>query len=163
MRISLVVPVWLLAVPLFVAALPAVAQSPSPPAPQAPPPTDSNINFGGMLEKKKPTPVAPAVAAPPMAWPRLDPGAVLCRSEDDLARRSAILRGEQAGPADCRPITTPTAIQIMHRAGPGRTEVQVTGRTETGWTDAWLPASPPPGTTPIQGGQLPGGRASSNR
>ena len=90
----------------------------------------------------------PDVPAPPRAWPRLDPGAVLCRTEDDLARRAAILRGDQGGPADCRPITMPTAIQIVHRAGPGRTEVQVSGHTETGWTDAWLPPTPPPGTTP---------------
>jgi hypothetical protein len=155
MQKSSVVRLWLLAAPLFVVALPALAQTP--------PPADSNINFGGMLAKKAPQATLPDVPAPPSAWPRLDPGAVLCRSEDDLLRRSAIMRGEQAGPADCRPITTPTAIQIMHRAGPGRTEVQITGRDLTGWTDAWLPATPPPGSTPINAGEPVGAASASSR
>lgn len=153
MRISSVARLWLLAAPLFVAAVPAMAQ--------IRPPSDSNLNFGGMLAKKTPQATVPDVPAPPSAWPRLDPGAVLCRSADDLTRRAAIMRGEQAGPADCRPISQPTAIQIVQRAGLGRTEVKLTGRDETGWTDAWLPATPPPGSTPIAAGQLadaPAGR-----
>jgi hypothetical protein len=159
MRIPLIVPILLLAAPLLVAVQPAVAQAPPPAAPR----DESNVNFGGMLAKKPPAAVLPDVPAPPMAWPRLNPGAVLCRSEDDLVRRAAIMRGEQVGPADCRTIPQPTAIQIVHRAGPGRTEVQINGHSDTGWTDAWLPATPPPGTAPLRGGQLPGARASSNQ
>jgi hypothetical protein len=154
MRFSSIARFWLIATPLFVAAVPAGAQLLQPP-PSAPP-SDSNLSFGGMLAKK-PTPQAmPDVAAPPSAWPRLDAGAVLCRSQEDLQRRAAIMRGEQAGGVDCRPITQPTAIKIVHRAGPGSTEVSLTGRNETGWTDAWLPASPPPGTTPVNAGGLAG-------
>lgn len=149
MRISSVARLWLLGAPLFLAAQSAVAQAPPPQ-----PPNDSNINFGGVLAKQPPKPTLPDLPAPPSAWPRLDRGAVLCRSEDDLMRRAAIMRGEQAGPADCRPINQPTAIHIVHRAGPGRTEVQITGHSDTGWTDAWLPAAPPPGTAAVQGGQL---------
>ncbi|MGA3397634.1 MAG: hypothetical protein ABSC95_00335 [Acetobacteraceae bacterium] len=155
MRILSVARLWLFAAPLVVAAVPASAQ--------LRPPSDSNLSYGGMLGKKAPPAAQPDVPAPPSAWPRLDPGAVLCRSEDDLARRAAIMRGEQAGPADCRPISQPTAIQIVHRAGPGRTEVKVTGRTETGWTDAWLPPTPPPGTTPVNAGQPAGGNPTSSR
>jgi hypothetical protein len=158
MRIPLRVLIWLLAAPLLVAAGPAVAQSH--------PPDDSTINFGGMLAKKAPTPMAPDVPAPPMTWPVLNRGAVLCRSEDDLLRRAAVLSGEQAGPADCRPITASTAIQILQRAGPGRTEVKLTVRGETGWTDAWLPATPPRGFTPVTssaGGQAAGATTSNNR
>jgi hypothetical protein len=151
MRISSVARPWLLAAPLFVMAVPAVAQ--------IHPPSDSNLNFGGMLAKKPPPPSIPDVPAPPSAWPRLDPGAVLCRSEDDLARRAAIMRGDPEGSADCRPISQPTAIQIVHRAGPGRTEVQIAGHTDTGWTDAWLPATPPPGSSPIEAGALAGSSA----
>lgn len=135
---------------LFVAAAPALAQ--------VRPPNDSNINLGGMLAKPPPKPTMPDVPAPPSAWPRLEPGAVLCRSEDDLQRRAALMRGEQSGPADCLPITVPTAIQIVQRAGLGRTEVKVTGGDETGWTDAWLPATPPPGMNPVQAGRFAGGR-----
>jgi hypothetical protein len=155
MRTSLVAQLWLLAAPLLVAAVPAAAQ--------LHPPNDSNINLGGILAKKPTPATVPDVPAPPSAWPRLAPGAILCRSEDDLMRRAAIMRGEQQGPADCRPMSQPTAIQIVHRAGPGRTEVQITGHTDTGWTDAWLPATPPAGSNPIQAGQLAGAGAAGGR
>jgi hypothetical protein len=97
---------------------------------------------------KKPKPGPPDVKAKPLAWPRLDPGAVLCRSEADLARLSANRHGSPGGgPADCRIIAQPTAIQIVTRRGPGRTEVQVTGANDTGWTDAWLPSKAPASAT----------------
>jgi hypothetical protein len=65
-------------------ALPAAAQ-----------PSDSNISFSapGLLPKKPP-PGLPEVKAQPLAWPRLDPGAVLCRSEADLDRLADRRRGE---------------------------------------------------------------------
>ncbi len=155
MRISSVARCCLFAAPLLVAAVPALAQ--------LHPPSDSSMSYGGMLAKHPPAQAAPDVAAPPSAWPRLDPGAVLCRSEDDLQRRAALMRGEQAGPADCRRILQPTAIQIVHRDGPGSTEVKVSNRDETGWTDAWLPPTPPPGTTPVQAGRIVGSGASGNQ
>lgn len=86
----------------------------------------------------------PEIRVPQSVWPRLDPGAVLCRSEDDLARLAANRSGgEGGGPADCRVINSPTPIQIVQRYGPGRTEVKVTGAAQTGWTDAWLPDRAP--------------------
>jgi hypothetical protein len=153
MRIPPIALVSLFATPLLCAAVPAVAQ--------LHPPNDSNVSFAGMIGKHPTAPTAPDVAAPPSAWPRLDPGAVLCRTEDDLLRRAAIMRGETAGPADCRPITQGTAIQIVQRAGLGRTEVKLTARDETGWTDAWLPSSPPPGSTPINAGSPVGATRAS--
>ncbi len=88
---------------------------------------------------------APDVRVTPAVWPRLDPGAVLCRSADDLARLAANRSGGAGGgPADCRIINMPTGIQIMQRQGPGRTQVQVTsGTRQVGWTDAWLPDKAP--------------------
>ena len=131
---------WLAAPLIFVVA-PAGGQTPAPN-------DSSNVHFGGMLGKHPgPAGPPPSVPAPPSAWPRLDPGAVICRSQDDLRRRAARMLGEQTGPADCQPITQPTAIKILDRAGPGATEVEITSNAETGWTDAWLPASPPPGIT----------------
>ena len=108
--------------------------------------SNSNVFFNapGLLIKK-PKPGLPEVRAQPQAWPRLDPGAVLCRSEDDLDRLSRRRAGDASGGAvDCQVIRTPTAITIVQRNGPGRTEVKVTSAdTETGWTDAWLPAKAP--------------------
>jgi hypothetical protein len=87
-----------------------------------------------------------------LPWPRLDPGAVFCRTADDLVRHaSAVQIRATGGPAsasarpDCRIVTAPTAIEIVSRAGMGQTEVRLRhkntkpGEGETGWTDVWLP------------------------
>ena len=90
--------------------------------------------------EKKPkfdnTPVRPRVDV----WPRLDPGAVLCKSEADLSLLAASRRGEAVDRPNCRLIQAPTAVQIDRRVGPGRTHVLLTGQDgQDGWTDAWLP------------------------
>lgn len=102
------------------------------------------FNAPGFLIKK-PEQTMPEVRAAPLAWPRLDPGAVLCRTEYDLERLAARRRGEPNGPADCRIVSQPTAITIVQRRGPGKTQVQVTeAATIVGWTDVWLPEKAPP-------------------
>jgi len=104
---------------------------------------------------KKPEPRMPDVKAQPLAWPRLDPGAALCRTEADLEALAARRQGlEGAGPANGRPVTVPTAITIMQRKGPGRTQVRVTDApTVTGWTDVWLPEKAPAGAQQRQAGR----------
>lgn len=94
-------------------------------------------------KKKQGLPEIRTTAAP---WPRLDPGAVFCRTEDDLARLAANRSGAGGGGAvDCRIVNTPIPIEIVERRGPGRTEVQVKGQPgSVGWTDAWLPEKSPP-------------------
>jgi hypothetical protein len=86
------------------------------------------------------------------AWPRLDPGAVFCKTEADLQRLAASRRGEQVERPSCLVIQTPTAIDIVRRAGLGRTEVSLTDQKGAdGWTDAWLPdRAPPVGGTGVQ-------------
>lgn len=127
---------WLaVAVPLCLPLLPA-ARAESPPT----------VNYGGILAKKPPKAQMPDVPAPPAAWPRLDTGAVVCRTQDDLLRHAAAMRGESSGPADCRMISHTTAISIVARRGPGQTEVKFNSSDDTAWTDAWLPAKPPPGS-----------------
>jgi hypothetical protein len=103
----------------------------------------------------KPKAGPPDVRVPAAAWPRLDPGAVLCRTELDLMHLAANRSGEpDGGAADCRVINLPTAIQIVQRRGPGRTQVQVTGAAnQTGWTDAWLPDKAPPKARPTASGR----------
>jgi len=113
---------------------------------------DSNVflNAPGFLPKK-PKPGLPDVKSQPAAWPRLDPGAVLCRTESDLDRLAARRRGEQVeGPVDCKVIRVPTAISIVQRSRPGLTEVQTTDAQAggVGWTDVWLPErAPRPGAS----------------
>jgi hypothetical protein len=73
-------------------------------------------------------------------WPRLDPGAVLCKTEADLRRLAASRRGEPGERPNCQLIQAPTAISIVKRAGLGQTEVALTDQNGVdGWTDAYLP------------------------
>jgi hypothetical protein len=116
-------------------AAPAVAQS-----------SDSNISFQSGLLPKKPKPGLPEVKAQPLAWPRLDAGAVLCRSEADLIRLAQRRSGQAVdGAVDCQIIRLATPITIVQRNGPGRTEVKPSESQpmDLGWTDAWLPDKAP--------------------
>lgn len=135
---------WLLArVALCAVALAAMAPS----AGHAQPRDDSNIylNAPGLLPKKA-NPGPPDVAPQPLAWPRLDPGAVLCRSEADLSRLAARRRGEAVeGNLDCQVIRARTPISIVQRKGT-LTQVRTSNPSAggAGWTDAWLPEKAPP-------------------
>ncbi len=119
-------------------------------------PNDSNVSFdAGPLLPKKPKPGLPDVRAQPLAWPRLDPGAVLCRTEADLDKLGARRRGEAVdGRIDCQTIRAATAVSILHRNGPGRAEVKINdpkadATSVSGWTDAWLPDKSPVGKTSV--------------
>jgi len=109
----------------------------------AQPSPDSNVKFDAPgLMNRKPRPGPPEVRAQPEAWPRLDAGAVLCRTEDDLDRLSARRRGDPvAGPIACQILHGPTPIAIVQRKALARTEVKTIDPQAggLGWTDAWLP------------------------
>jgi len=112
-------------------------------------PDNGHMSFQSGILRKAPKAGLPDVPAPPQAWPRLDPGSVVCNSEDDLERLAARHAGETvSGPIDCQVIQNPTAIKILQRVGPGKEQVEFTsGKVGTvGWTDAWLPAKAPPGS-----------------
>lgn len=127
----------------------------APSGAQQPPPDDSNVKFDapGFMVKKPKGPVLPDVKAQPLAWPRLDPGAVLCRTEGDLDRLGERRRGESVdGPIDCQIIRAATAVSIVQRKGPGRAEVKMSSAAAsgaTGWTDAWLPDKGGVGATSV--------------
>jgi hypothetical protein len=111
---------------------------------------DSNDLFGGGGPRiRKPRPGLPEVKAQPLAWPRLDPGSVLCRSEADLIRLAQRRWGEVAdGPVDCQVVRVPIGVTIVQRKG-GRAEVKPSDAQpmESGWTDAHLPQRAPPVVT----------------
>jgi hypothetical protein len=121
------------------AAVPAFAQSG--------PDDNSHVRLDApALMPKKPRAGMPDVKVQPLVWPRLDRGAVICRSESDLSRLAARRRGETVdGPVDCQIMRAATGISILQRQGPGMTEVQTNDPSAggTGWTDAWLPDKPP--------------------
>lgn len=104
-------------------------------------------------------PELPPVASG-ISWPRLDAGAIFCRTQEDLRRRGELMakRGSGAvtppGPApDCRVITATVAVDVVDRPLPSATQVRLKSKTalgvadnqggETGWTDTWLPDKAP--------------------
>lgn len=114
------------------------------------PPSNSNVQFSapGLLVKKPP-PGLPEVKGPLQAWPRLEAGAVLCRTEDDLDRLAARHRGESVGgPIGCQILRATTPITVIQRKGTGRTEVRTNNPEAggSGWTDVWLPERAPAGS-----------------
>ncbi len=120
---------------------------------QQAPPDNGKISFQSGALIKKPKAGPPDVPAPPQAWPRLDAGAVVCRTEADLDRLAARHSGEGAdGPVDCQLIHNTTAIAIVSRHGPGKTEVRLTSGLgsqvgTTGWTNTFLPEKAPASLT----------------
>jgi hypothetical protein len=97
-------------------------------------------------------PAPPSPAAIPIPWPRLDSGAILCKSRDDLISFQTRAAGSSDSVTgslpDCLINQTRTAIKILDRDGPSRSQVISTDSTkQTGWTNAYLPATPPAGVT----------------
>jgi hypothetical protein len=92
---------------------------------------------------------APSSSSSSDTWPRLDVGAILCGSRDDLIRYQALNAGGAApvsggNAPDCHVIHTQTGIEILDRDGPSRTEVATTDDPKlTGWTNSYLPSTPP--------------------
>jgi hypothetical protein len=98
-----------------------------------------------VIEKKPTIDKLPVLRPRAEVWPRLDPGAVVCKTEADLLRLAEARRGVVGDRPNCQLIREPTAIHIERRAGPGRTEVTLTDQNGLdGWTDAWLPDRAPP-------------------
>jgi hypothetical protein len=86
----------------------------------------------------------------PEIWPRLENGALICKSRDDLVRYQTQLGNgpstTMAEPASgCHTIQKQTGIQILGHDGPSRTQIATTDDSkETGWTNSYLPSTPPP-------------------
>jgi hypothetical protein len=76
---------------------------------------------------------------------RLEPGAVLCRTSEELQLRQAAMVAKGPDdpatlPAGCYLVGSRTPVEVLARRGSGRTQVKTLGRaSETGWTDAYLP------------------------
>jgi hypothetical protein len=91
-----------------------------------------------------PLPVVPEI------WPRLEDGALICKSRDDLVSYQTQIANSAsvptAGPvAGCHTIRKQTGIQVLDHDGPSRTQIVTTDESkETGWTNSYLPSTPPP-------------------
>jgi hypothetical protein len=97
--------------------------------------------------QQSPAPTTPFL---PEIWPRLEEGALICKSRDDLVRyQTQIANGSSAtqpGQApECHTVRKQTGIQILAHDGPSRTQIVTTDESqETWWTNSYLPSTPPP-------------------
>jgi len=105
---------------------------------------------GGQRQR---SPQAAALAPlPPVRdpWPRLDAGALLCRTEADLQQHQAAVAARLTGsaapePPGCQIMHAMTAVSVVERHEPARTEVRLPGPPEQlGWTDVAISQEPPP-------------------
>jgi hypothetical protein len=109
---------------------------------------------GGRKKNQEQTPKpSPATTSPvPVVQPRprLEVGAVLCRSRDDLVKYQTRI-ADGANPTtreqtpSCNRISKQVGIQILDRDGPSRSQIVTTDESkQTGWTNAYLPSTPSP-------------------
>jgi hypothetical protein len=144
---------------LFSGAMPSKAQMGAGPMGNA----QIGGGHGGRHRNQQQTPQQNAAPEPPPVapepWPRLDIGAILCKSHDDLVAHQM---QETPDPNDTAPHRQPncsivqkrTGIQILDRDGPSRTHVVSAGDTkQTGWTNAYLPSTPPTSVAAAPGGK----------
>lgn len=95
--------------------------------------------------KTAPTPKPPE-DPPVTSSSQLLPGAILCNSDDALAKFQAAVADHASSPLGlspgCRAVDKATAIEVLDHDGASRTEVQTTDDAqEKGWTNAYLPSS----------------------
>ena len=80
---------------------------------------------------------------------RLDVGALLCHTEDQLKQHQAAIMARLQGrtapePGGCHIIGEMIAVAVLHRDGQSLTQVQLAGDTpKTGWTDSVIRDSDP--------------------
>jgi hypothetical protein len=101
--------------------------------------------------ESRPAPIpTPTPKAAPEPWPRLEVGALFCKSRDDLVKyQTKLADGASAAVAgqalDCRVLRKQTGIKILDHDGPSRTQIVTTdAANETGWTNAYVPTTTPP-------------------
>jgi hypothetical protein len=105
--------------------------------------TAADLCMAEAIAPRKTTPFLPEI------WSRLEVGALICKSRDDLVRyqtqiangSSAITPGQRP---DCHTIRKQTGIQILAHDGPSRIQIVTTDESkETWWTNSYLPSTPP--------------------
>jgi hypothetical protein len=100
-------------------------------------------------DDKLPPSVPPPISTLPptrgISGPRLEPGAVVCQTEEDLQHRAIVSQRRADGVMDagnplegCHLLAQQRGVEIVDRHGLGRTEVKVKPTGETGWTDAFI-------------------------
>ncbi len=97
------------------------------------------------LPPSVPPPISTLTPTRGISGPRLEPGAVLCRTAEDLHHRWEVAERSSEGTPDagnplvgCRLLNRERGVEIVARQGPGQIEVRVKPDGEVGWTDAYV-------------------------
>jgi len=123
----------------------AMAQSSSDPSAAGSTPGGFGGHHGGKRrtsETKTAAPVLQKLTLKPDPRQRLDAGALLCPTEADLEQHQAAVSArldghEAAEPVACHQMGAMTAVTVVDRHGPARTQVRLPGQQDqVGWTDS---------------------------
>ena len=97
------------------------------------------------LPPSVPPPVSTLPPSRGISGPKLQPGAVLCGTEDYLQHRVEVDRRRAEGLPDagnplagCRIMGQEAAVEVLERHGLSRVEVRLKTGGEVGWTDAYV-------------------------
>ncbi len=97
------------------------------------------------LPPSVPPPVPTLAPARGIQGPRIEPGAVLCKTDADLRHRAEVNRRRVEGVADagdplanCRLVTQVRGVEVISRVGLGLVEVRLKPSGEVGWTDVYV-------------------------
>ena len=115
-------------------------------APGASAQSRSNSRDEDTLPPSVPPPISTLPPTRGIAGRHLEPGAVLCGTEEDLQARAEVQRRRSDGEADpgdplagCRILNQERGVDVLARHGLGRAEVKVKPSGEVGWTDSYMP------------------------
>ena len=97
------------------------------------------------LPPSVPPPVPTLAPSRGISGPRIEAGAVLCKTPQDLQHRAEVNRRRVEGVPDagdplagCHLLGEVRAVEVLSREGLGRVQVRVKANAEVGWTDAYI-------------------------
>lgn len=92
----------------------------------------------------------PLIHRPADRWPWLEPGTIVCSTQEELDRYHAAVAARLNGQAsaapigECHRLTRRTPVDIAGRNGPANLEIHLfNDANQVAWTDVWVPAQRP--------------------
>ena len=97
------------------------------------------------LPPSVPPPIPTLAPTRGISGPRIEAGAVLCKTPEDLQHRADVNRRRVEGVPDagdplvgCHLVGEARAVEVLSREGMGRVQVRLKANAEVGWTDAYI-------------------------
>ena len=97
------------------------------------------------LPPSVPPPIPTLAPTRGISGARIEAGAVLCKTPEDLQHRAEVNRRRVEGVPDpgdplagCHLLGEVRAVEVLNREGMGRVQVRLKVNAEVGWTDAYI-------------------------